>query len=55
MMIICKNCAIRECEGRDGRIVCDIDGEDHEPDYTCENAEQECISIQYGELKPSAH
>lgn len=40
-MITCKNCFNRECEGRENMIVCDIDGESHEPDYTCENAEPE--------------
>ena len=37
----CKDYALRECEGRNGHIVCDIDGEDHEPDYTCDDYEQE--------------
>jgi len=38
-MITCKDCEYKECEGRNGMIVCDLDGESHEPDYTCENAE----------------
>ena len=37
----CNDCALRECEGRNGYIVCDIDGEDHEADYVCEDYEQE--------------
>ena len=40
-MITCKDCQNKECEGRNGMIVCDIDGESHEPDYTCKDAEEE--------------
>lgn len=37
----CKNCALRECEGRDGMIVCDVDGESHHPEYFCFKYERE--------------
>ena len=37
----CKNCALRECEGREGMIVCDIDGEPHTPEYFCFHYERE--------------
>jgi len=31
----CDTCEYQECEGRDGFIVCDLDGESHEPTYIC--------------------
>ena len=40
-MITCENCALRECAGHNGTIVCDLDGESHEPDYTCDQVEPE--------------
>lgn len=41
----CADCTLRECEGRNGYIVCNIDGEDHEPDYVCDDYEQESGEI----------
>lgn len=34
-IVRCKNCIYKECEGRDGLIVCDITGESHEPEWFC--------------------
>lgn len=34
-LVICKNCAYQECDGRDGMIVCDITGDSHPPDWYC--------------------
>lgn len=39
----CENCALRECEGRNGTIVCDLDGESHEPEYVCEEYEPNAL------------
>lgn len=40
-MVTCKDCALRECAGHNGTIVCDLDGESHEPGYMCKRAEPE--------------
>ena len=37
----CKDCALKECDGRHGMIVCDVDGDSHEPDYVCDKYEKE--------------
>lgn len=34
-IIRCKDCKYKECEGRDGLIVCDITGESHMPEWFC--------------------
>ena len=39
-LIRCKDCANKECFGRDGKIVCDLDGFLHEPDWYCADGER---------------
>lgn len=34
-LIRCRDCTYKECEGRDGLIVCDITGESHQPEWFC--------------------
>ena len=34
-IVRCKDCVNKECFGRDGKIVCDLDGFLHEPDWFC--------------------
>ena len=36
----CKNCINKECFGRDGKIVCDLDGSLHDPDWFCADCER---------------
>lgn len=38
-IVRCKYCENKECEGREGRIVCGITGEDHLPDWFCADGE----------------
>ena len=43
MVVRCKDCPNKECEGRNGWIVCGITGESHDPDWFCadgKNAER---------------
>ena len=39
-IIRCKDCGFKECEGRNGLIVCDITGESHKPDFFCADGEK---------------
>ena len=39
-VVRCKDCKYKECEGRDGLIVCDITGESHKPDFFCDDGEK---------------
>lgn len=39
-VVRCKDCRNKECEGRDGFIVCDITGESHKPDFFCADGER---------------
>ena len=39
-LIRCKNCRLKECEGRNGLIVCDITGESHQPEWFCADGER---------------
>ena len=34
-IVMCKDCRFKECEGRNGLIVCDITGESHQPEWFC--------------------
>ena len=34
-VVRCKDCVNKECFGRDGKIVCDLDGFLHDPDWFC--------------------
>ena len=34
-VVRCKDCRFKECEGRNGFIVCDITGESHQPEWFC--------------------
>lgn len=38
-LIRCKDCKYKECEGRNGFIVCDITGESHQPNWFCADGE----------------
>ena len=43
MVVRCKDCPNKECEGRNGWIVCGITGESHDPAWFCadgKNAER---------------
>ena len=40
-IVRCKDCKLQECEGRNGMIVCDINGESHRPDWFCADGERE--------------
>ena len=39
-IVRCKNCRFKECEGRNGLIVCDITGESHQPEWFCADGER---------------
>jgi hypothetical protein len=39
-LVRCKDCVNKECFGRDGKIVCDLDGFLHEPDWFCADGER---------------
>ena len=39
-IVMCKDCRFKECEGRDGLIVCDITGESHQPEWFCADGER---------------
>ena len=39
-IIRCKDCINKECFGRDGKIVCDLDGFPHDPDWFCADGER---------------
>ena len=39
-LVFCKDCTLKECEGRNGMIVCDITGESHRPDWFCADGER---------------
>ncbi len=39
-VVRCKDCVNKECFGRDGKIVCDLDGFIHEPDWFCADGER---------------
>lgn len=38
-VVRCKDCENKECEGREGRIVCGITGDSHLPDWFCADGE----------------
>ena len=38
-IVRCKDCINKECFGRDGKIVCDLDGFLHDPDWFCADGE----------------
>ena len=39
-IVPCKDCRFKDCEGREGFIVCDITGESHKPDFFCAYGER---------------
>lgn len=39
-IVRCKDCRYKECEGRDGLIVCDITGESHQQKWYCADGER---------------
>ena len=39
-IVRCKDCRLKECDGRNGTIVCDITGESHNPDWFCADGER---------------
>ena len=39
-IVRCKDCKLKECDGRNGTIVCDITGESHNPDWFCADGER---------------
>ena len=39
-IVRCKDCINKECFGRDGKIVCDLDGFLHDPDWFCADGER---------------
>ena len=39
-LVRCKDCINKECFGRDGKIVCDLDGFLHDPDWFCADGER---------------
>jgi hypothetical protein len=39
-VVRCKDCVNKECFGRYGKIVCDLDGFLHEPDWFCADGEK---------------
>lgn len=39
-VVRCRDCNNRECEGREGLIVCGIDGTSHPKDYFCADGER---------------
>ena len=39
-VVRCGECALRECEGRNGTIVCGKDGNSHKPDWFCADGER---------------
>lgn len=39
-VVRCKDCINKECFGRDGKIVCDLDGFLHDPDWFCADGER---------------
>jgi hypothetical protein len=39
-VIRCRDCNNRECEGREGLIVCGIDGTSHTKDWFCADGER---------------
>lgn len=38
-VVRCKDCDNKECWGRDGNVVCGIDGTPHLPDWFCADGE----------------
>lgn len=38
-LVRCKDCKLKECNGRNGTIVCNITGESHNPDWFCADGE----------------
>lgn len=39
-IVRCKDCRFKECEGRNGFIVCDITGESHQLEWFCADGER---------------
>ena len=39
-IIRCKDCDNKECLGREGSVVCGIDGTPHRPDWYCADGER---------------
>ena len=38
-LVTCKECENAECEGRNGMIVCGLDGTAHKPEWFCADGE----------------
>lgn len=39
-LIRCKECSLRECDGRPGNTVCGITGEQHSDEWFCADGER---------------
>lgn len=39
-IVRCKDCVNKECWGREGNVVCGIDGAPHKPDWFCAYGER---------------
>jgi len=39
-IVMCRDCRFKECDGRDGTVVCDITGESHQPEWFCADGER---------------